>query len=126
ASWGGLAGLSDSVIPVAAALLLFVLPAGNGRRVLDWETAVKLPWGILILFGGGLSLAMAMSLHGVDAFIAGALSGLAGMPPLLVVLAVAVLVVSLTELASNTAVATAFAPVAGAAALGLGVEPLPL
>src|SRR5690606_26639647 len=46
ASWGGLAGLSDSVIAVAAALLLFVMPAGNGRRVLDWETAVKLPWGI--------------------------------------------------------------------------------
>lgn len=125
-AWTGLTGLTDSVIAVAAALLLFVLPTGDGRRVLDWDTAVKLPWGILLLFGGGLSLAMAISLHHVDAFIASGLSGLAGMPMLLVVFAVAVLVVFLTELTSNTAIATAFVPVVAAVALGLGVEPLPL
>lgn len=125
-AWTGLSGLTDAVIAVAAPLLLFMLPTGDGRRVLDWDTAVKLPWGILLLFGGGLSLAMAVSLHDVDAFIAGGLSGLAGMPMLLVAFAVAVLVVFLTELTSNTAMATAFVPVVAAVALGLGVDPIPL
>jgi len=125
-AWTGLGGLTDAVIAVAAPLLLFMLPDRRGGRVLDWETAVRLPWGILLLFGGGLSLAMAVSLHGVDAFIAGGLSGLAGMPTLLVVFAVAVMVVFLTELTSNTAIATAFVPIVAAVALGLGVDPMPL
>jgi sodium-dependent dicarboxylate transporter 2/3/5 len=118
-----LPGLSDPGIAVCAALLLFSLRA-DGRAVLDWESAVRLPWGVLLLFGGGLSLAAAMSAHGVDRFIAGALSGMGGLPPLMLLGGVAVLVVFATELTSNTAVATAFTPVLAAIAVGLGAPPM--
>ncbi|MCF7220599.1 SLC13 family permease [Marilutibacter chinensis] len=130
-AWLGLPGLTDAVIAMAGALALFLLPAGRaadgrGRAVLDWETAARLPWGVLVLFGGGLSLAAAIGMHGVDGFIASGLYGLAGAPMLLVVFAVAVLVIFATELTSNTAIATAFTPVLAAVALGLGVPAMPL
>src|SRR5690606_13624182 len=91
---------------------------------MNWETAVKLPWGILLLFGGGLSLAGAISTHGVDAWLASGFSALAGMPMFWVLLAVTTLVIFLTELTSNTAVANTLMPVMAAAAVGLGVDPL--
>ncbi|NZA27033.1 DASS family sodium-coupled anion symporter [Luteimonas sp. SJ-92] len=126
AAWSGLPGLTDAVIAMAGALSLFLIPAGGGRATLDWETAVRLPWGVLVLFGGGLALAAAIGAHGVDGFIASGLYGLAGAPMLLVVFAVAVLVIFATELTSNTAMATAFTPVLAAVALGLGVPVMPL
>ncbi|QDH70199.1 SLC13 family permease [Marilutibacter alkalisoli] len=130
-SWLGLPGLTDAVIAMAGALVLFLLPGerapgGRSRAALDWETAVRLPWGVLVLFGGGLSLAAAIGMHGVDSFIASGLYGLAGAPMLLVIFAVAVLVIFATELTSNTAMATAFTPVLAAVALGLGVPVMPL
>jgi solute carrier family 13 (sodium-dependent dicarboxylate transporter), member 2/3/5 len=123
AAWLDVPGLSDTGIAVLAALLLFTLRA-NGRAILDWPTAVRLPWGVLLLFGGGLSLAAAISTHGVDRFIAGGLSGMGGLPPLLLLAVVAMLVVFATELTSNTAVATAFTPVLAAIAVGLGAPPV--
>lgn len=131
AAWSGLPGLTDAVIAMAGALSLFLIPAerdpaGRGIATLDWETAVRLPWGVLVLFGGGLALAAAIGAHGVDGFIASGLYGLAGAPMLLVVFAVAVLVIFATELTSNTAMATAFTPVLAAVALGLGVPVTPL
>ncbi|WP_149193998.1 SLC13 family permease [Luteimonas suaedae] len=126
AAWFGLPGLTDAVIAMAGALSLFLIPAARGVATLDWETAVRLPWGVLVLFGGGLALAAAIGMHGVDGFIAGGLYGLAGAPMLLVVFAVAVLVIFVTELTSNTAMATAFTPVLAAVALGLGVPVVPL
>jgi len=124
----GLPHLSDASIAMTAALLLFVLPVDFGRRVfaMDWDTAVKLPWGILLLFGGGLSLAAAISRHGVDVWLASGFAGMAEAPALLVLLAVTTLVVFLTELTSNTAVANTLIPVMAAVALGLGQAPLPL
>lgn len=124
AAWLDLPGLSDAGIAMLAALTMFLLPAGNGRAVLDWDTAVRLPWGVLILFGGGLSLAAAVTAHGVDTFIAGGFSSLSGLHPLLVLLAVATLIVFATELTSNTAVATAFTPVLAAISIGLGAPPI--
>ncbi|MDH5824373.1 DASS family sodium-coupled anion symporter [Luteimonas sp. RD2P54] len=126
AAWLGVPGLTDAVIGMAGALSLFLIPVGGGRAALDWETAVRLPWGVLVLFGGGLALAAAIGAHGVDGFIASGLYGLAGAPMLLVVFAVTVLVVFATELTSNTAIATALTPVLAAAALGLGVPAMPL
>ncbi|WP_407351115.1 SLC13 family permease [Luteimonas sp. R10] len=125
-AWSGLPGLTDAVIAMAGALSLFLIPAARGVATLDWETAVRLPWGVLVLFGGGLALAAAIGAHGVDGFIASGLYGLAGAPMLLVVFAVAVLVIFATELTSNTAMATAFTPVLAAVALGLGVPVVPL
>jgi solute carrier family 13 (sodium-dependent dicarboxylate transporter), member 2/3/5 len=124
----GLPHLTDATIAMTGALLLFVLPVDAGRRVfaMDWDTAVKLPWGILLLFGGGLSLAAAISRHGVDAWLASGFASMAEAPALWVLLAVTTLVVFMTELTSNTAVANTLIPVMAAVALGLGQPALPL
>ena len=126
APWLG--GLSDAQIAIAAGLLLFALPVRprDGVFVLDWATASRLPWDVLLLFGGGLSLASAIGSTGLDAAIGSGLSGLAGAPVWMVALAVSALLVFLTELTSNTATALAFLPILGGAASGLGVDPLVL
>jgi solute carrier family 13 (sodium-dependent dicarboxylate transporter), member 2/3/5 len=124
----GIESLSDTQIAMSGALLLFLLPVDARQRVfvLDWETAQKLPWGVLLLFGGGLSLAAAIGANGVDAWLASGFSGLAGLKTLWVLLAAATLVIFLTELSSNTAVANTFIPILAAAAIGLGLEPMPI
>lgn len=126
AQWLNLPLLSDAGIAMAAAMALFIIPARKDTPTLDWETALRLPWGILLLFGGGLSLAAAISTHGVDQLIAGSLGGAATLPPIVLLLAVTVLVKFATELSSNTAVATAFTPVLASMALGLGAAPMPI
>ncbi len=111
-----LAGLSDPVIAMVAALVLFVVPVDVKRRVfvMNWETAVKLPWGILLLFGGGLSLAAAIRANGVGEYIGHQLAFLSGIPTLLLVMAVIALVIFLTELTSNTATTATFIPILAA------------
>ena len=111
-----LAGLSDPVIAMVAALALFVVPVDVKRRVfvMNWETAVKLPWGILLLFGGGLSLAAAIRANGVGEYIGHQLAFLSGIPTLLLVMAVIALVIFLTELTSNTATTATFIPILAA------------
>ena len=123
-----LRGLNDASIAIAAALVLFCIPVNLRTRsfAMDWHTAQRLPWGILILFGGGLSLAAAISANGVDRFIASGIDGVGQLPVWLIVAAVCTLVIFLTELTSNTAVTTALLPVLGASAVALGVDPLKL
>ncbi len=121
-----LAGLNDSVIAMVAALVLFLLPSGEGRRLLDWPTAVELPWGILLLFGGGLSLASAVRSAGVDSYIGQQVAGLGSLPAPVLVVLVTALVIFLTEMTSNTATTATFLPIMGAVAEGLGMEPLML
>jgi sodium-dependent dicarboxylate transporter 2/3/5 len=124
----GLKGVSDTLIAMGAALALFTIPVSARplQFAMDWHTAKKLPWEILILFGGGLTLAAAVTRHGVDAWLGSALYPLAGAPLLLVVLAVATLVIFLTEITSNTAVTATLLPVLAASAMALGVPPGPL
>lgn len=124
----GLPQLTDSGIAILAALVLFALPAGGwrGERLMNWETAVQLPWGILLLFGGGLSLAAAIASTGLDQYIAANFAGLAAAPLWLLVTVIILVVILLTELSSNTAVANTFIPVLAAVALGIGVAPLPV
>lgn len=120
----GLDGLTDTHIALIGALALFITPVGGAKRAMDWQTAQRLPWGVLLLFGGGLSLAGAVQHTGLDTAI-GAGIGVIGQPPTLVtLLVVATVVVFLTELTSNTAVTSALLPVLAAAAVGLGVSPL--
>ena len=120
--------ITDAGIAICAALLLFVVPVrlSRGEFLLAWNDAVRLPWGVLLLFGGGLALADAITGSGLAAWIGDAVSGLAMLPGWLLVLALVSVVVLLGELASNTAVAAVFLPVAGAAAIGLGQPPLTL
>jgi len=128
AAWTGFDGLSDSIIAMCGALAMFLIPVDIRQRVfvLDWDTAQKLPWGILLLFGGGLSLAAAIGANGVDAWLASGFSGLAGVQAIWVLLAATALVIFLTELSSNTAVANTFIPILAAAAIGLGIDPMPV
>lgn len=122
----GLSGLTDEGIAVSAAGALFVIPVNPRERrfAMDWETASQLPWGILILFGGGLSLAGAIQANGVDGFIGRGFETMSGVHPFVIVLAVAVGVIFLTEITSNTAVTNTLLPVLGGAgaAAALGVD----
>lgn len=118
--------LSDAGIAVAAALILFLIPIDlrAGTFVLNWEWASRLPWDVLILFGGGLSLADAITRTRLAEWIGGELSGLQTWPLLLILLVVIVITVALSELASNTATAAAFLPVVASLAVGIGENPL--
>ncbi|MEF8864231.1 MAG: DASS family sodium-coupled anion symporter [Salinibacter sp.] len=119
-----LPGLSDAGIAIGAGLLLFALPAGTETRaLLVWEDAEELPWGVLLLFGGGLSLASAISDTGLAAWIGEGVSALRGWPTFLVVLGAVALIVLLTEMTSNTATTAAFLPILGAVAVGFGENP---
>lgn len=119
-------GLHDAAIAIGAAAVLFLLPAGRGRRVLDWKTAEGIPWGVLLLFGGGLSLASAFGATGLDTWLGGQLAGMGSPAPIVAVLGVTGLIVFMTELTSNTATTSTMLPVLAAAAEGLGIDAKPL
>ncbi|WP_445263029.1 SLC13 family permease [Pseudokineococcus sp. 1T1Z-3] len=120
--------LNDTAIAIAAGLALFIIPAEKGGRMaLGWEDAQKgLPWGVLLLFGGGLSLAGAVASSGLDVWIGAQVTPLGVLPLILLVAAVVGLILLLTEVTSNTATAATFIPVLGGVALGLGVDSLAL
>jgi len=120
-------GLNDTSIAIVAALLLFLVPAGNGggTALIEWRNVLRLPWGVLILFGGGLSLASAVSGTGLDRWIGDHLGMVAGNLPLIATIAISALVILLlTEFTSNTATAATFLPLLAALAVSLGENPL--
>jgi sodium-dependent dicarboxylate transporter 2/3/5 len=114
--------LSDAGIAIGGAVLLFLLPAGreHGRILLSWKEASEISWDVLILFGGGLALAAAIGETDLATWVGGGLTGLRILPVFLLLLAIGVVIVSIGELASNTAIAAVFLPVAGATALSMG------
>ena len=118
--------ISDAGIAMVVGLLLFLLPAGAARgvRLLDWDAAVKLPWGVLLLFGGGLALSAQFSSSGLTDWIGEVTVGIGGLPVVLIVAIVAAGILFLTELTSNTATAATFLPVATAVAVGIGIDPM--
>ncbi len=115
----------DSMIAIGGALAMFLVPAGGGtrRKILNWEEAERLPWGVLLLFGGGIALGNAISRTGLSAWIGSQLEILSILPPLFFIAAVVTLVIFLTELTSNVATMTTIAPILGAMAVATGVEP---
>ena len=114
--------LSDAGIAMTGAVLLFLLPAGSkpGRVLLTWRQATGIRWDVLILFGGGLTLAAAIGESDLAGWLGAQLTALRTLPLFLLLLSLGALVVFVGELASNTAMAAVFLPVAGATALGLG------
>lgn len=118
--------LTDTGIAVIAALLLFAIPYDfkSGETSLDWDTAVTLPWGVLLLFGGGLSLANAVQSSGLDRWTGEQLNILADLPNVLLMLGATILVLSITELTSNTATAATFLPILGGLAVANDIDPL--
>lgn len=120
--------VTDSVIAMAGALLLFVLPVSRERRVfaLNWEWAVKIPWGVLLLFGGGLALAEGFEVSGLAAWIGTQVTVFAVLPTVGLLAGIAIVIIFLTELTSNTATATMAMPVMAGVATGIGADPLML
>jgi solute carrier family 13 (sodium-dependent dicarboxylate transporter), member 2/3/5 len=121
-------GLSDMVIAVLGAIALFIIPAGpsypRGQKLLDWTVAERIPWGITLLFGGGLSMAAAMEATGVSIYIGSHMTWLGSLPILLTVLILVAVTVFVSELASNVAALTAILPVLTAIVVGSGADPL--
>jgi sodium-dependent dicarboxylate transporter 2/3/5 len=118
-------GLSDPGIAIVAGITLFLIPAPEkgGGRLLTWADTQKWFWGILVLFGGGLALANAVSSSGLAAAIGGAVASLQFLDLALVVVVVTTLVIFLTEMTSNLATTATFLPVIGAIAIQLGFDP---
>lgn len=119
------AGLTDAGIAMLAALALFMIPVepARGVRAVDWSTVRELPWDVLLLFGGGLSLAAAIETNGVADLLGAATQGLGGWPVPAIVLAVAALTTFSSELTSNTAQVATMLPLLAAIAPSLGVHP---
>ncbi|MFT2658278.1 SLC13 family permease [Helicobacter pylori] len=122
-SWGIKIDKIDSVIAMGVSALLFILPANNqGDRLIDWGVAKKLPWDVLLLFGGGLALSAQFSKTGLSLWIGHLVSSFSHLPILFIIFMVTLMVIFLTEITSNTATAAAFLPVIGGVAMGMGYE----
>ncbi|WP_348769840.1 DASS family sodium-coupled anion symporter [Rhodococcus sp. PAMC28707] len=115
---------SDTGIAMTAAILLFLLPSGGkaGVRLIDWETAIKLPWGVLLLFGGGLALSAQFQSSGLTDWIGSVAAGLDTIPVILLIVVTTTATIFLTELTSNTATAATFLPFAGGVAMGMDLD----
>ena len=116
--------LTDGTIAIAAALTLFVIPDGNGRALLNWDEANRAPWGVIMMFGGGLALAAGMGESGLGDWLGVALQPLKAVHPLVVALVLVALVVLITEFASNVAAASAIIPVVAGVIAATGVDPI--
>ncbi len=125
-----LAGLTDMGIAMMGAILMFLVPhgetskiaMGRGRGLLDWEDGKNVPWDVVLLFGGGLSMAAAIQESGLAGWLGTSLAGLATLPPVLLILIVVTIVVFLSEVMSNVAAMTTFLPVLGALAEATGTD----
>lgn len=119
-------GLSDASIAIFGALLLFVIPVDLDKSIflMRWQDAEDLPWGVLILFGGGLSLAGAIQKTGLAEWVGGYFEVLGGWPVILIILVISAIIIMFTELASNSATAASFMPVIGSVAISIGQDPL--
>lgn len=126
--WSELIGnpsVKDSTVGLLAVIALFVIPCGDvrGEKLLTWETAVTIPWGILILFGGGIALGEGFRSSGLSNALASNMSHLSGLPILAMILIVAISVTFLTEVTSNTATATVLMPLLAATAIATEIRP---
>ncbi len=123
AEWLNIPYTNDAIVAFLGVVILFLVPNGEGGRLLDWETANKIPWGMLILFGAGMSIAAAFTSSGLSQTIGASLEQLAVLPLLLMILVLCLTVTFLTEVTSNTATTTLLMPILAAAALGAGTDP---
>ena len=116
--------LTDGTIAIAGALLLFVLPDGTGRPILNWDEANRAPWGVIMMFGGGLALAAGIGASGLSDWLGTALQPLRAVHPLVVALALVGIVVLITEFASNVAAASGIIPVVAGIIAATGIDPI--
>ncbi len=116
----------DASVALGALVVMFLTPDGTGGRLLDWPTAEKIPWGLLLLFGGGLAIAHAFKVSGLSEVLGGHLGELTRVPTVVMIVLLCLAVTFLTEVTSNTATAALLMPLLGAAALGAGLGPAEL
>lgn len=121
----GKSAAADTTVAVAAALAMFVLPSGDrhGTRLLDWRTAATIPWGVLILFGGGIAIASAFESSGLSKAIGNTVTGIQDWPTLALIGALCLATTFLSEVTSNTATANILMPILGAAAGANNMDP---
>jgi sodium-dependent dicarboxylate transporter 2/3/5 len=144
--WLNMPSIGDSSIALAGVVMMFLIPSGDkpetkankddpvkfgevsekpkSDKLLDWETAVAIPWGMLLLFAGGICIAKAFSASGLSALMGEGLTGLADLPIPLLILAICLFVTFLTEITSNTATATLLMPILAAAGVAAGIDPV--
>jgi len=119
-----ISAIDDTIIAMIAAIILFILPSKEkGKALLDWQDAVKLPWGILILFGGGISIAIAFETSGLAFWLGNQLGSLAGINLFLMILITITAVNFLTEITSNLATTAILLPVLATLSLVMGTHP---
>lgn len=121
--WLGLSQANDASVALLAVIAMALVPDGRGQRLLSWEQASSIPWGALILFGGGIALATAFERSGLSAVVAEHLGGMQGLSPLLLLAIVCIGMTLLSEIASNTASAVLLMPILAVAALAMDIEP---
>lgn len=126
--WSTLLGVGDTVndstVGMIGALLMFIVKDGEAKPLLNWSQAQKIPWGPLMLIGGGLALATGLKLSGLAAYIGASLSFIGSLPVLLIIIFIVVFMLFFTEVNSNTATATLFLPLLAAIAVGNQINPL--
>jgi sodium-dependent dicarboxylate transporter 2/3/5 len=122
-AWLSLPGANDASVALLSVVALCLIPDGRGGRLLDWQTAERVPWGALVLFGGGIALATAFQSTGLSEALAQRLTGLSGLPLPLLLFGIVAIVVMLSEIASNTATAVLLMPILAATAQAVGAEP---
>jgi len=124
--WSGMLGVEgagDSTVGIFAVVAMFLVPNGKGSALLDWKAAGDIPWGMLLLFAGGICIASAFRASGLDQLIGDRLTGLANAPLFLTMLGLCLCVTFLTEITSNTATANLLMPLLAAVAAGTGIKP---
>lgn len=121
--WFDLPQANDASVALIAVVVMFLVPNGRGERLLNWETAVKIPWGVLLLFGGGICLAKGFVVSGLSGQLGQMLTGPTDLHPYLMIGAICLFITFLTEATSNTATTTLLMPILAAAAIAANIEP---
>ena len=121
--WAGIPYSNDAIVAFLAAVAMFLIPDGRNGRLLDWETANKIPWGMLILFGAGITIAQAFTASGLSSTIGNALAGISAFHIMAIMGIICLAVTFMTEATSNTATTTLLMPILAAAALGANMDP---
>jgi len=118
----GLGGASDASVALLAVVAMHLIPNRKGGKLLTWDEAKKIPWGVLILFGGGIAIAAAFKESGLDLLIASSLTGLSAVPVLVMIVAICLAITFLTEVTSNTATANLILPILATTAVVAGID----
>jgi sodium-dependent dicarboxylate transporter 2/3/5 len=121
--WLNVPSANYAAVALTSVILMFILPNGQGGKLLDWESASTIHWGVLLLFAGGIAIAKAFAVTGISAAIGESLSAVTRLSIIALIVVVALTVTFLTEITSNTATTTLLMPILAAASLGAGFDP---